>query len=86
MSAHIDGEVRVQKHLKVKAPLSVVPDQDRRLELVPAEGHAVYDPKVVRPGFACLGAQVGGRQTKVERDAVVRRRLRGPIGLGGGLV
>ena len=76
----------MQECLELKTLRAFVPDQQGRLQRLSSERDAVDQCKGVGPCLACLGAQIGGRETKVQGDAAVTERSRRLLGFGRGFV
>jgi hypothetical protein len=70
-STHVDLEVCMQKHLKLKTRLALVPHGQHRLQPIPAQRDAVHERKLVRPRLLRILTDLSRRQTEIERDRVI---------------
>lgn len=66
---YVNGKICVQQRLELKRHVAVVCDDERRVEALLVEGHAVQQAKLVRPGGLELVVDALGREAKVELDA-----------------
>jgi hypothetical protein len=58
----------VQQHLELEGLLALVADVQHGLQTILAQGDAVDETELVRPGFPVFLGQVGRAETKVELD------------------
>ena len=62
----------MQQHLKLKALLfPLIPHIHCRLQPIPAEGDAILQSKVIRPGLAYLGSERRRVKAEIKLDAVM---------------